>query len=202
MLPQQSNTYSVPIVRPVKLLEAAIPTTALGVIAALLIYFFETPIAWQGTLGQWAVPIGIVSGVCLYGLILGLTRTVLASNRAIIELTELLHQLFRNLSWFGVFLLSALAGVSEELLFRVLIQTHAIEWFGAVAGIVLASVLFGFAHYLAKIYVVLTFLIGIVFGVLYYFTQSTLLIMSMHFAYDVCAFAAIVKFPHWLKVNR
>ena len=194
------DSSRVPVYQEITLSRAALPASGLLLIAALLCYAFASPINWFGDLGWWAACLGFVFGVVLYLLVFVSSAYGPLNTRAIRDLSRMLNGLFKNLSWGGIILLSALAGVGEELLFRVFIQGSLTDWLGPIAGVTIASILFGLAHYLSRLYVVLTFLIGVIFGTLYYVSQSAVLIMVMHFVYDILAFTALVKFPHLLNL--
>lgn len=73
-------------------------------------------------------------------------------------------------------------GLGEELLFRSMLQGRVQSKVGPVAAIILASVLFGMMHsgYANPIYMVYVFLVSLVFGYLYYRTNSLLLITVVH----------------------
>ena len=76
------------------------------------------------------------------------------------------------------------AGTGEELLFRGVIQEGLVQWQGAMVGVVLSSVLFGFAHALNRYYVLATFFVGLYLGFLYQFSQNIVLVVLVHALYD------------------
>jgi len=59
-------------------------------------------------------------------------------------------------------------------------------------GLLIASVLFGFAHAITPAYVVVATLMGLYIGFLYDYYGSLLVIIQLHFMYDLCALL-------WLK---
>jgi hypothetical protein len=185
---------------PVRLKQVVLPSLALLMIAAALIYAFSIDFSWLGKLGNWALPTGVLAGGGLYLVIFSLSRYLL-HIRSVIELNRMLVQMFREIGWPGILLLSLLAGVGEELLFRVFLQSAVSDWLGWVAGLLFSSLLFGLAHFVSKLYVAVTFAIGLLLGSIYLLTQSALLIMAMHFFYDFCAFTIVVKYPHLLKLQ-
>ena len=108
---------------------------------------------------------------------------------------------FVGYSWAKLIFISALAGIGEELLFRVGLQA----WFASHVNIYLAiflpALIFGFLHFISFIYFVVATLIGIIFGLAYHFTDSVMLIMLWHGVYDLIALAVLVKYPHIIGVS-
>jgi membrane protease YdiL (CAAX protease family) len=96
---------------------------------------------------------------------------------------------------------SLLAGVGEEILIRGGLQSILVGLTSPFVGMLLASLIFGVMHFLSKIYVLITFVIGFVFALVFYLTDSMLLVMVAHTVYDIFAFAMIVKFPHMLGLE-
>ena len=81
-------------------------------------------------------------------------------------------------------LVSALAGIGEELLFRGVLQAGLSEAWSPMAGIVVASLLFGAAHAVSLSYLVLATLMGLYLGLLYHLTGNLLLPIIVHALYD------------------
>ena len=184
----------------VSLAQVALPSLGLLLIAAGLIFAFSVEFSLWGNFGEWAIPIGIPGGGAMYLVLLALS-TYLIDLPAVRDLNRMLVQLFANIGWAGIILLSVLAGVGEELLFRVFLQNIISDWLGWGAGLFLSSLLFGLAHYVSKLYVAITFAIGLVLGAIYWQTQSAVVVMTIHFFYDLCAFTLVVKYPHKLRLS-
>ena len=81
----------------------------------------------------------------------------------------------------------------EELLYRVLLQPKLIERSGAVAGILITSVIFGAMHAgYTNIYEILfTFGASIVFGVAFYKTKNLPFVVTMHAVDDILLFGVL-----------
>lgn len=92
--------------------------------------------------------------------------------------------LFRRTRPGAVVLVSALAGIGEELLFRGVIQAGLVAWLTPASGIVIASLLFGLAHAVSFSYLVLATLMGLYLGLLYHWTGNLLVPILVHALYD------------------
>jgi membrane protease YdiL (CAAX protease family) len=98
--------------------------------------------------------------------------------------------IFRPCSIGQLLLISILAGVGEELLFRGALQAGIQQYGGsAAAALVIASVLFGAAHPISATYAFLAGAVGAYLGWLWLSTGNLLVPMVAHAAYD---FAALV----------
>jgi membrane protease YdiL (CAAX protease family) len=93
-------------------------------------------------------------------------------------------------------LVALLAGVGVELLFRGVIQSLLIHWTTPAAGLLLASLAFGAAHALSKLYFLLATLIGLCFGWVVLHYHDLVAPMVAHTVYD---FVALVYLS---RVNR
>lgn len=102
-------------------------------------------------------------------LIGSLRRTMLADVKA----------LFENAGLIDLFFISLLAGISEELLFRGVLQVKY--------GIILASLLFGLAHFVTPAYAVVAVIMGFYIGYIYQVSGSLLVPVQLHFIYDLSA---------------
>jgi len=98
---------------------------------------------------------------------------------------EMLVDTLFSRAWPGAILLvSLLAGVGEELLFRGVIQDTLANPLPAWLGLALASVLFGLAHAVSLAYFVLATMIGLYLGGLYWTTNNLLVPIVTHALYD------------------
>ena len=90
-------------------------------------------------------------------------------------------------------MVALLAGVGEELLFRGVIQSKLVEWTSPVIGVVLASLVFGAAHALSRLYFVLATLIGLYLGWLVERYGELVTPMIAHSLYDFLALVYLSK---------
>ena len=71
----------------------------------------------------------------------------------------------------GPLIIYLVTGVPEEFLFRGLLQNLLTDWLGERAGLVIASIIFGFAHLPDLRYVLLAAIAGLAYGWVYQRTQ-------------------------------
>lgn len=108
-------------------------------------------------------------------------------------LRDFVAMLFRGHGRIAVILVAALAGLGEELLFRGVIQARLVEFGGPVAGLVLASLIFGLAHYVTSAYFVAASLMGLYLGALYQFSGNLLVPSLVHALYDWIALEYLLR---------
>jgi membrane protease YdiL (CAAX protease family) len=108
---------------------------------------------------------------------------------------EVLVPLLAPCTLFDLALISILAGVGEEMLFRGVAQEALKEWTGSIVlGLLLASVLFGLCHAITAGYVVLATLLGAYLGGLWLHTGNLLAPIVAHAVYDFVALVVLVGF--------
>ena len=78
-------------------------------------------------------------------------------------------------------LISLLAGIAEEILFRGVVQARF--------GIATASILFGLVHCVSPAYIFITTIMGFYIGMFFLFSGSLLVPVQLHFIYDLAALA-------------
>ncbi|UCH80600.1 MAG: CPBP family intramembrane metalloprotease [Nitrospiraceae bacterium] len=107
-----------------------------------------------------------------------------------IVLTEV-GAIFRNSGLNDLVVISLLAGVGEELLFRGVIQVRF--------GIVFASVLFGVLHFVSPAYAIVTAIMGLYLGIIFHISGGLLAPVIIHFLYDL---AALVYLKYYVKTEE
>ncbi len=180
-----------------EVLPSALAILVLGIILS----WFSPPWQWFGQFGLPVFSYGIILGLAIYLLGFVVSCSPWTKTKSMHTLLTRLHQLFRNFTWPQIIVVSLLAGVGEELLIRGVLQTFLVDSVGAFWGIIGASLIFGLLHFMTKTYVVITFALGLLFGIAFHYSDSLILVMVAHAAYDIAAFAMIVKFPHILGLN-
>ncbi len=130
---------------------------------------------------NWAV----IATIPLVGVMYTLTQSNWAWVKTLNEPVETyMRPLLKDLPPGGLLLVALAAGIGEELLFRGVIQQGVSDWAGPGLGLVVASVLFGFAHALNRYYVMVTMAMGVYLGLLYQASQNIVLVMLVHALYD------------------
>lgn len=104
-----------------------------------------------------------------------------------------LTPLFGSWSLLQLAFVSVLAGISEEILFRSVIQGAASARFGPEIGLALASVLFGAVHLVTRAYGVIAALIGVYLGLLWLAGGNLLIPIVTHAAYDFVALVYLLR---------
>jgi uncharacterized protein len=110
---------------------------------------------------------------------------------------ETLVPLFRGCSLAQLAIISGLAGLGEETLFRGVIQAGAAQGIGGPNGVwlalLLAAVLFGLLHLITPTYGILAGLVGLYLGWLWLLSGNLLTPIVAHAAYDFLALVYLAK---------
>ncbi len=161
---------------------------ALIVLALVLNWFMERSL-WD-MIGfdwflLWAAPAAILPLLAVFYWTLDSSIRMLREVRE--SLGAILPSMFGASKTMDLLLVSILAGVGEELLFRGVFQTALTNMLGPFAGLILASVLFGLGHWITPGYALLAGLAGVFLGLLFQFTDNLLLPVLVHILYDFTA---------------
>ncbi len=97
--------------------------------------------------------------------------------------------------WKDLLYLSLLAGVTEEILFRGLLQPLLEAHWGWAAGIIFSNLLFAIAHFITPLYALLAGLTGLYLGFSLDFggERNLLTPILIHALYDFLAFVAVAR---------
>lgn len=95
----------------------------------------------------------------------------------------------------GFAVISLLAGICEEALFRGVLQVFVASHSSELIGLLIASIIFGLAHAVSVAYGVIATLIGIYLGGLFLLTENLMAPVICHAVYD---FIALL----WLSKSR
>jgi membrane protease YdiL (CAAX protease family) len=149
------------------------------------IYFSETAIAY-----------GVLGTIPLFMMFLALEHLQKPSVVSIKKmlLNTLGSGLYRY-HWSDLLMLAAIAGVSEELLFRGVIQPWLESLLGMTAGLIGSNIVFGMVHAVTPLYAVLATLVGIYLGLSldYGGDRNLLTPIIIHGLYDFLAFVALMR---------
>lgn len=102
--------------------------------------------------------------------------------------------LFRHFSVWQFALISLLAGIGEEWLFRGIIQRSIEPWLGPAAACIAASILFGAAHAISSTYALVAAVIGVYLGWLWHATGDLIPPAIAHGAYDFVALIYLTRY--------
>ena len=145
---------------------------------------------------------GILATVPLLALLLVMDRVPWRVFRELRQdVNQIVVPLFRNEPIHGLALISLMAGIGEEMLFRGLIQgglyARSSTELGLWLAILTASVMFGLVHFLSATYALVATLVGCYLGWLYWYTGELITPMATHAVYDFLAMVYFVKLsPH------
>jgi uncharacterized protein len=106
--------------------------------------------------------------------------------------TEVVPTLEKS-SWSEIALISFSAGVAEEMLFRGVLQASLSAWLGVPWGLGLASLLFGLLHPISIAYMVITAILGLYLGAVWYVGENLLTVMITHALYDFAALGYLLR---------
>jgi uncharacterized protein len=136
------------------------------------------------------IALGLLTGLLLYGLLwIGYHGIEILH----IPLQQDVSQLYR---WFGPSLfweylaLILVAGPGEELFWRGFVQKRLLNYFKPIVGIIIGAILYASVHvYSGKFILVFSaFLLGIAWGLLYYWKKSMPLVIVSHLVFDIMIF--------------
>jgi membrane protease YdiL (CAAX protease family) len=139
-----------------------------------------------------AVPLLLVFALCLR-----LSWPPLVRIRRLC--VEIIRPFFASNTVLDLAIISVVAGIAEEMLFRGVLQTVLIEWVGPWPGVAAASLVFGLAHLLTATYAVIVTLAGAYLGTIYLMTGNLMVAIMAHAVYDFIALWYLVHGPR-LKV--
>jgi len=145
---------------------------------------------------EHAVIYGVLGTLPLLLLFYAMEYMAIVSVQKIrLLLIETLGPSFHKCSWADLFVLAAIAGIAEEILFRGVIQPWMELSWGMNAGLIVSNILFGLVHAVTPLYAILAAGVGMFLGIsLDYNGERNLLTpIVIHGLYDFFAFLAIMK---------
>jgi uncharacterized protein len=179
--------------------------------------FFKNACLFEAALILVAIVLGWLSGInpfaslnfsesaILYGslgtiplfLLFLLLEQITAESVVTIRrfLLDTLGPALHRCDWADLFILAAIAGISEEVLFRGAIQPWMESSWGITAGLVGSNILFGLVHAITPLYTILATLVGIYLGLALDFggERNLLTPIIIHGLYDFLAFMALMR---------
>ena len=147
-------------------------------------------------LSEMALVYGVIGTMPLFLMFLALEKI---QGESVVKIKNLLLNTLgpglHRYHWTDLLILASIAGVSEELLFRGVIQPWIENSWGATAGLIASNILFGLVHAVTPLYAVLAMLVGIYLGLsLTYGGETNLLVpIIIHGFYDFLAFVVLMR---------
>lgn len=180
--PEQTNGFAM----------AVIVEGGLALAAVLLAWLFSVSLRELfPPLGE-PLAIALVRGLAatlpmllVFWLLVNSRRPMLRQLRD--QVDWLIREMFPSRSVPQFAMVALLAGVGEELLFRGVLQTKLGQWTTPVIGLAIASLLFGFAHALSKLYFAFAVAVGAFLGWLALRYHDLVAPMVVHGLYDFLA---------------
>ncbi len=110
---------------------------------------------------------------------------------------DLLVPLFRQCRLLDLAVISVLAGLGEEMLFRGVIQAVVADWIDGPLGVgvalAVAAILFGLAHRITLTYGLLAGAIGLYLGGIWLLSDNLLVPITAHAVYDFLVLIYLVR---------
>ncbi|WP_052480864.1 CPBP family intramembrane glutamic endopeptidase [Gilvimarinus agarilyticus] len=171
-------------------------------VAAILLQVLPQGASEFGKMGSLAWLWGLMAALLSYTLLAGVNRYSNLMQRHTFATLQRVRPLFTRLTLWQMVVISALAGIGEELLFRAFLQNlisgHSNIWL----GLGLSSLIFALLHFLSWFYFCITLLMGLLLGAGYYLSNSILFVIVWHGVYDLIALWVLVHAPQWLGLPR
>jgi len=162
--------------------------------AAGLARLFHQPILAQVQWSARDAVLGSLAVLPLFGLFWWTLRSARGPLVAVREFLEArVRPLFASWSLAELAVLSLLAGVSEEILFRGVIQGGLTKPLGQPLAILAASLIFGACHPLTRAYFAIATGIGAFMSALWLLTGNLLTPIVTHALYDFVALAYFLR---------
>ena len=145
---------------------------------------------------QTAIAFGVIGTTPLFLMFLALEKM---QGESITNIRKLLLQTLgpglHRYHWTDLFLLAVIAGISEELLFRGVIQPWMESSVGMTAGLIGSNIIFGMVHAVTPLYAVMATVVGIYLSLSmdYSGDRNLLIPVIIHGLYDFLAFIALMR---------
>lgn len=147
--------------------------------------------------------LGAATGLGLWLLVLlGLSTSWPVFRTLRRDFRTVVTELFGRSRFVDLAIISAAAGLGEEILFRGVMQSAIADRAGAILALVLTSVVFGFMHYVSFAYAIYATVLGASFGILFMYTGLWAPIVA-HATFDFVALATANRVGlEWLNRNH
>lgn len=117
------------------------------------------------------------------------------------EMLAPIRQYLSGMESWQLVVVALMAGVSEELFFRALLQNYTAQYLPGLISILLVSIVFGLMHASSMAYFIFAFVLSLIFGLVYFTEPDIVMLVIWHGVYDVIAMLVIVYRPTWLGLE-
>jgi membrane protease YdiL (CAAX protease family) len=124
-----------------------------------------------------------------------LTTSLSPIRRLVALVTEQIGPTIAGCSVGELALLALAAGVSEEILFRGVVQTGLARGVPAWVALIATSVMFGLVHFASRAYAAVAGIMGLYLGTLFLLQGSLLAPIVTHTVYDLVALVYVARRP-------
>jgi membrane protease YdiL (CAAX protease family) len=192
------STISPPSENPAGFRLAIVVEAALGLVAICLANLFGVPLRELFAAGPHALLDDVLLGVLATLPMLAMFWAALDARwRPFVALKNqvraMVRELFPRARINELAIIAILAGVSEELLFRGVLQTLVGRWTSPLIGLVIASLIFGGLHAVSRLYFVLATVIGAYLGWLFVEFDDLTVPIVAHALYDFVALVYLTR---------
>ena len=105
----------------------------------------------------------------------------------------LVGELFRDVGWLGLAVVSVTAGFGEEVLFRGALQPIAERSLGSTTGLIAASLCFALAHAVTRAYFLFALAVGLYLGWIAHTFDELVTPIAVHALYDFVALVVLQR---------
>ncbi len=149
-------------------------------------------VSWSWGIRAWVW--GVIGVLPPLGMLRWVMRSGWGPVREMRERMEpILRGVFAGWRWWELVVLSAVAGLGEEVMFRGVVQAWLEVQLGWWWALVVASILFGFMHPITRLYVTLAAVMGVWFGLVWLWAGSLWAPVLAHGLYDAIALVVCVR---------
>ncbi|WDI31189.1 type II CAAX endopeptidase family protein [Hyphococcus flavus] len=163
-------------------------TILLGLVAFALSILLGVPIGPQFELNPNDFFIGVIATLPLVVFLWWFSNTTL-EHLAVFRRSQI--KFFAEIGFtftpLRIALMALGAGITEELLFRGVVQSWISGFAPVLVAIIASNILFGALHMRTALYALIAGLVGVYLGVLFAFTDNLLAPMVTHALYDAAA---------------
>lgn len=169
-------------------LPVILGTVLLGVAAVGFSFIFRTPLAPQISTNVNDLLVGVIATLPLVVFLWWISNTTHAQISAFRRSQiKFFAEIGFDFTPPRIAMMAIGAGISEELLFRGVLQTWIDGFSPLMVAIVASNILFGMLHIRTVLYAAIAGCIGIYLGVLYSITGNLLTVIVTHALYDAIA---------------